>query len=482
MKLKKKGREILKKLKMGTIYMIVSAIFLSACVVYYGGRFVYYYSVSKGKIVQSTAILKDIITQPVNLVVEGDGLQVDGKRYVYRGEPVDNYVYYSGLMWRMMSIDEEGNIKMIANETVSVVPWSYDGNEYETSMIRNYLNPVEGDPYSGKVYNMLEEPEKYLVPTKLCADKSAEPTEILGCKVEVEDYVGLMNVNEYFFANGVESFLNIGTQQWTITAKADDNTIFYVHTLGGIGNNTESTTDKYSYGVRPVITLKATTEITGGNGLLENPYRITPLLDNEKTYALNDMRVGSYFEYENNVWRIIGFEDGKTKAIMNDVIRKETGEPMLRKYGNSSAVYSLKEGTLGYYLNNTYIKKFEHPEYLAKGKFYVGVFNSDNKYSMKKIESKVVEAKVGLPQIYDLYSTNTLAGDEYSGEIAYWTSNYKKSSELLTWVMRNGDWLFGDFATNKYAIRPVIYLKENIQVVQGDGTLEAPFEIAEVSE
>ena len=91
------------------------------------------------------------------------------------------------------------------------------------------------------------------------------------------------------------------------------------------------------------------------------------------------------------------------------------------------------------------------------------------------------KAKVGLPQIYDIHTTNTLKSDEYTGEIAYWTSNYKKSSELLTWVMRAGDWFFGDFATNKHAIRPVVYMKENLQIVGGEGTLEAPYEIAEVN-
>lgn len=483
MRLKKqKGREILKKLKMTTIYMIVSAIFLTSCVFYYGGRFIYYYSVSKGKIVQTSSNLNEILTQPVNLVVEGDGLQVDGKKYVYRGEPSDNYVYYSGMLWRMMSIDEEGNIKMISDETLSVIPWGYETNDYETSIIRGYLNPQEGKENTGIVYALLEEPEKYLVPTKMCADKIAEPTEILGCEIAVEDYVGLMNVNEYFFANGVDSYLNTKTQQWTLTAKADDNTIFYVHTLGGIGNNTESTTDKYSYGVRAVITLKANTEITGGNGLEVNPYQITPLMDNEKSYALNEMKIGSHFAYENEIWRIVGFEEGKTKAIMMDVIKDEVGMPIKKAYSNKSAVYSLSKGSLGHYLNNEYVKGFEHPEYLASGTFYIGEFSNDTAYAMDKVKGKTIEAKVGLPQIYDIYTTNTLESDEYTSEIAYWTGNYKKSSELLTWVMRSGDWLFGDFATNEYAVRPVIYLNENIQVVTGEGTMEAPFEIMGVNE
>ena len=472
----------MKKFKLGAIYMIVSAIFLSSCVAYYGARFVYYYKVSKGAIVQTTTNLNEILTQPVNLVVDTDGLQVDGKEYIYRGNPVDNYVYYSGMLWRMMGIDEAGNIKMITEETVSVVPWGYEGNDYETSIIREYLNPQEGKEYTGVFYQMLDNPENYLVPTKMCADKLKEATEVLGCKIVVEDYVGLMDVNEYFFANGVESYLNIGTQQWTLTGKEDDGTIFHIHSLGGVGNNSESTTDKYSYGVRPVITLKANTEITGGNGLKETPYRFTPLMEEGKTYALNELEVGTYFKYENEVWRIVGFEEGKTKAIMMGVLRDENGEVILKEYGANTAKFSLKKGNLGYYLNNDYIKNFEHPEYLATGSFYVGEFSYDSAYALEEVKSTVVEAKVGLPQIYDLYTINTFEKDENEQEIAYWTCNYKKSSERLAWVARSGNWLFGDFSDNEYAVRPVIYLHENIQVGNGDGSMETPYEIMEVIE
>lgn len=462
--------------------MIVSAIFLSSCVFYYGGRFVYYYSVSKGKIAQATTNLNKILTQPVNLVVDKDGLQVDGNGYVYRGQPIDNYVWYSGIMWRIMNIDDKGNIRLIADETISVVPWSAGENNYETSLIREYLNPQEEKETSGTIYKLLEEPEKYLVPTEMCADKTAQPTELLGCEIPVTtDYVGLMNVNEYFFANGVDSYLNIGTQQWTLTAKADDNKVFYIHSLGGIGDNSESSTDKYSYGVRPIITLKANIDITRGVGLKENPYQITPGLNQEKSYLLNEMGQGSYVSYENEVWRIVSKEDGKTKMIMMDVIRDEMDTPIERQYSKNSAIFNVKSGSIGYYLNNDYVKTLEHPEYLAEGNFYVGEFSVSSGYKIENIKKRVVKAKVGLPQIYDIHTTNTLKSDEYTGEIAYWTSNYKKSSELLTWVMRAGDWFFGDFATNKHAIRPVVYMKENLQIVGGEGTLEAPYEIAEVN-
>ena len=472
------------KLKTGTIYMIVSAIFLSACVIYYGGRFIYYYNVSHGKVANKTTNLNDLLTETNNIAVKGDGLTVDGKRYIYRGKVSNNYVMYSGLMWRIMSIDENGNIKLITDETVTLLSWSARENDYETSIVRRYLNPIVEDENSGFFYSLLEEPDKYLTPTKMCLDKTLAPTEILGCNVTVEDeYVGLMNTNEYFFAGGSDSYLNTGVRQWTLTGVAGEEgtKVYYVYPEGGVNGNSESAGEKYSYGVRPVITLKADLNITKGVGTFESPYFITENLEENEGLLLNKFQPGTYFEYSGYTWRIVGFEEGKTKAIMTDVLRDENNVPVTRKFGNA-ATFSVSSGTLGEYLNKTFLNTLDNPEYLTKGTFYTGAYTYSGKYTIEKIMAASVSAKVGLPQIYDLFTTDTLTGDEYDGEIPYWTCNYKDKGEKITWAVRGGNWLFGNFSKTKYAIRPVIYLKDNIKVGVGDGTYDYPYEISEVME
>ncbi|MCF0111965.1 MAG: hypothetical protein HUJ58_08680, partial [Erysipelotrichaceae bacterium] len=254
--------------------------------------------------------------------------------------------------------------------------------------------------------------------------------------------------------------------------------VYYVFPEGGIGNTSESTTDKYSYGVRPVITLKANLDIVSGNGLVDNPYRIVDdIKDNEKTYYLNEMPVGTYFLYSEDVYRVIGQEDGKVKAIMMDVLHKDDGSVYTRKFSSDTCKFTLDEGNIGYYLNNTWLNKQDHPEYLAKGTFCTGPYTYNGKYTQAKLNSVTVKAKVGLPQIGDLFNVNNLTEGEE--EIVYWTCNYKKNAEQLVWVSRDKDWLFGDFSYNKYAVRPVIYLKSNIIITTGDGTADFPYQIAE---
>jgi len=472
-------------LKKGTIYMIVSAIFLGTCLIVYGGRLIYYYNVSNGKVANKTTNLNTLLTETNNIAIEGDGLIVDGRRYIYRGTVKNNYLMYSGIMWRIMGIDEEGNIKLITEETITLLPWSARGSDYENSIVRRYLNPIEGDENSGFFYNLLENPETYLIPTKMCVDKTLTPTEILACQVIVDnEYVGLMNINEYVFAGGQDSYLNTGTRQWTLTGVAGEGVskVYYIYPEGGIGDTSESAGEKYSYGIRPVITLKANLDITQGSGSYDNPYRITDdALDESKQYLLNELKPGTYFEYGGYSWRIIGFEDGNTKAIMTDVIRNENGEPVTSKFG-SAAAFSVSKGSIGEYLNTTFLKTLENQEFLAKGTFYTGQFSYSGSYTYEKIMATKVSAKIGLPQIYDLFTTNVPSGDEYEGEIVYWTSNFKDKNEKLVWAIREGDWLFGNFSSTKYAIRPVIYIKSNILIGQGSGTIEYPYEIFEVAE
>ena len=71
-----------------------------------------------------------------------------------------------------------------------------------------------------------------------------------------------------------------GTSYWTInafSAESDDNSnvvwhVAFAQGLGGFGNNTASH-DSYN-GARPVVFLKSSTQITGGDGSKSNPYII----------------------------------------------------------------------------------------------------------------------------------------------------------------------------------------------------------------
>lgn len=468
--------------KVCKIYIIVSCLFIGSCFVYYGGRFMYYYQESHGKKHQTVTDLNELLTDIENLSMQGDGLQAHGDGYLYIGNVTNNYVFYSGFMWRILNIDAQGRIQMITDEAVTTLPFTgTQDNRYENSLLRRYLTPVEGEEDSGVFYSLLNDPETYLVPNQMCTDQAETYSEVLACTSPLtSDYVGLINVNQYILAGGVDSFLNVGIRQWTLTSVGPEpsSNAFYIFEEGGIGSNTTSNDDNYSFGVRPMVTLKAHLDVTGGNGSEGNPYRIEPPIEST---ALNEQYIGSYFILDEQLFRIIGVENGAVKAMMQDVIRDENGAPIKRAFDKSSPVFSLNEGSIGYYLNHTWYNGLEHKSYLTKGSFGIGPYTRGNRYASAKVRNKTVKAYVGLPEMYGLFTTNTL-GAEDEDEIIYWTTNYKNKTLKITWAVRNGNWLFGNFSKTKFAIRPVIYLKESIQITGGYGTSEQPFTICDVSE
>ena len=83
----------------------------------------------------------------VNTVTEGDGLYEDiyeeGK-CIYKGANPNNYIKFNNEIWRILSIDLNGSLKIVRNELLTSVVFD-DGtgysNAWETSNIKIYLNP-----------------------------------------------------------------------------------------------------------------------------------------------------------------------------------------------------------------------------------------------------------------------------------------------------------------------------------------------------
>lgn len=115
----------------------------------------------------------------------------------------NNYVWYSGFLWRIVKINDDGSIKLILNESVGVVN-HYNGlnNDYLESFIRLWLN-------EGIFLNGLNSPDTFITDYSFCyGDESNE------CKSTVKDKVGLLTYSEYEASGGKDSYLNIGIPFW----------------------------------------------------------------------------------------------------------------------------------------------------------------------------------------------------------------------------------------------------------------------------
>ena len=92
-----------KKIKLGNIYVFINIVFILGCIIFYGYRLIHYYKLEHPKIEENTP-LYELITLDKNITTINEGLYKEDNVYRYIGNNLDNYVIYSGRLWRILGM------------------------------------------------------------------------------------------------------------------------------------------------------------------------------------------------------------------------------------------------------------------------------------------------------------------------------------------------------------------------------------------
>ena len=407
------------------------------------------------------------------------------------GTDPNNYIWYSGKLWRAVSIDTSDNsVKLVTQWNISAIPYNAEDNTaFEGSYMEEWLNDTSVDGFLGN----LREPEKFIKMDSVWNASMTEETTKPSTTTMVTDPVGLLNIYEYTmsysgttYSNG---YLNNGLSWWSITPYSSS----YVRNV--YSGNANYISPSNAYGVRPSINLKSSVRIVDGDGSADNPYRLNG--DNEKDLSgtmLNTRYSGEYIRFgtgENNLYRIVSHENGTGTKITSAEPLKSGETFVTSAFDSNRNVNYSSTNTMGAFLNNDYLNTsngYLTNEDIAmledSTTWYLGTVGSGASYKLAKytnetdniLTSSVTTAKVGLLRMGEL-----MAGqfDRYGNNTNYWTLTPYSSSIVRT-VNRYGD---AHYVTpsRAYGVRPSINLKSNVQIVNGDGTLNSPFELQLVS-
>lgn len=243
--------------------------------------------------------LVDVLVKEENIVTADSGLyKIDGEKpyYIYRGEYPDNFVSYAGNTWRIMRINEDGNIQLISNDHKVNSPWDdrfnvekngIDGvNEFEgTQACRlkdNIIAMYNDDEYISKNDKSL------LVPQQLCIEKrSLNDFDNSGAKecAKKSEYMGLgsLYLSEFIQASLDANCLNAGSWAcanynyltkytypfWTITANSDNtHQAYFVDTFANA-----ATTSRGAF-IRATALINGKINYKSGTGTESDPYVI----------------------------------------------------------------------------------------------------------------------------------------------------------------------------------------------------------------
>ena len=417
----------------------------------------------------------------------------DNEQYFITGEDPNNYIWYSGKLWRAVSIDPSDNsVKIVTEWNITGISQNYDNNSaFANSHIKMWLNDTTVDGFLGN----LREPEKFIkMNSKWNATKTTSTTKPNNTTL-IESPVGLLNIYEYQMsysgtthANG---YLNNGLQ-WITLTPTDNTRTRSILWNGTVGNDLSS----YAGGVRPTVNLKPNIKVEAGKGSEDNPYRLEK--DNDKNLngvKLNTRYSGEYISFgtgENNLYRIVSREGADRTKITPAMPLKENNTWLIARYGannsynSSNPIMSFLNGeylTSGKYLTSEQVTMIEenaiwYNDLIEQGENYKLVKYTDT--SGSSFNPISVDAKIGLLRYGELMSGQfnryglREGGNTDKNNVTYWLLN-SYSSSLHRYSSVNGDCAANNPTAVSFGIKPTFYLKPTVVITEGTGTKENPF-------
>ena len=442
-----------KVLKITPILVTLNVLVLLGIAGFYGFRLVKYYKLQHADD-GGVVLLADEIIKRRSYLDETKGLVFNEKDniYTYKGEVEDNYLSYSGMMYRIIGVDKDKNIKAINEENVTLM---YPGFEkgYKDSYINKWLNKSSNKD-SGVYESTFYRANDLIKNTTFCSDVIKDPEKIT-CNEKNNDYkITLLSLYDYKQAGGKTSFLNNG-KSFNLGSLNDEKLSYYVTDDGDIAIQQKQ---NWAINVRPVITISSTVELVSGNGKKDNPY----IIEKHNVDLLSDAYVGNYVALNKEAYRIVRKDNDKVLVVKANTLKNGEKETMVH-FGGEDNNYSPDKG-IGYYLNKTYLNTLDFKNKTVKGEFYTGQITLDD-YDYSLLKTSSVKANVGMLTMADMFI------NEGNNELILFKAI---EAENIVYVMKDGHF-FGDVLTSDYAVRPAVYLSADLDIDTGKGTLLDPY-------
>ena len=351
-----------KVLKVTPVLVLLNVLIIVIICVFYLFRLIKYYRIEHNTKPGEPVKLVDYLIKKQSHLDLTKGLVLDEKTGIYNfvGNVDDNYISYSGMLYRILSIDKDNNIRVVSED---IMTYMYSGleNGYEKSFVLRWLNSSD-EKYSGIYEKTLYNKDELLVNTSVCLDDIDDLNNITCENVNSDYKVGMLSLYDYKFYGGKNGFLNNG-KSYYLSSLNSENENYYLLDTGEIALNQSNS--KVS-GVRTVLTINGNTIMLGGNGTISNPYTI----ESHTVSKLNEAYVGQYVSLGEDVYKVVEVNEDKVKVAMVGVL-KDGEENLSIGFSAKTNKYS-KDTIVGQYLNKDYYNSLENKEFIVEGSYPVG--------------------------------------------------------------------------------------------------------------
>lgn len=235
-----------------------------------------------------TSVGKEIATTNEGLIKTVDDY---GSSYYFRGDVQNNNVVINNLNFKIVRINGDGSVKLVLSSTTGELKKYLDVGEnyyYKDSIINTYLNTW--------IEQNLGNYTSYLATQKYCNDVLLNDDTFYAYTRIMEDNipslvclsekfsskVALLTVDEAIYAGATVNDDNtsfylydssIDTDTFLMSSATNKLDIYHPFVLSKDGKILDSIPFNYLRGVRPVITIIKTAQVSG-DGTIDNPYKL----------------------------------------------------------------------------------------------------------------------------------------------------------------------------------------------------------------
>ena len=425
-------------------------------------------------------ILKDLTT-------EGNGLYEFGDDYRYSGTVTDNYVWYSGYLWRIMGLDD-GSVKLVLEDSATTSVY----NKFKIGAA-NYINSYAYEWLETLFLPTLNNKNIIGKQTTSCVDSTTDiNSKKTTCNNKITSNLGLISLDEYNFAGGKNGYLNNNTYFYTITPGNLDYVLYVINEYGDVYNSDVLPTIHH-FGLRPTITLAKGITFVEGNGTINNPYEIENDTDALENSYLANRFTGEYVTINNKLYRIVSTDSQGIKIVLDDVYKNQEG--IVQEYLWEDTKTFSKDSGLGQILNNEIYNSLftdKDKELLVTDATWYKTtymkaldslyYNLNSPLTNLNDKTDSVKATVGMLGVSDELLNQGMSG----GVNNYWLlsdnneikDNYLSGNVYNWYIAASGHVLINYEPTSKHnPVRPVVYIRPSVKIESGEGTLSNPYKL-----
>lgn len=364
------------------IFCFVSFIFILVCFLWYGGRFIYFYVTRNQDKNQNNHLFAQVVK------VENQGKKTfrkSGDTYYFYQNVKNNYVRYSNLIWRIVKINSDQSMVLILDQLATTLAFGTEST-YQDSNILKWLNKTD-DTNSGLLEQYLVKPKSYLIQNSVCID-SVKDVKHLSCKKKGNNYyLDLLSVEDYIKTGGTKSFIHDGSNSYLANTNSE-NEVWYLDENGKL----DTTDGSDLMGIKPIITLSPTVEVTNGTGSSDDPYQV----------GEDPEWFGSYVKLGDDLYRVYGENEQLIQLVSQDFL-KVNGEVFQHSYSSHGYYHNdTIYGSLAYYLNHTFFNQLSYHNLIVESSYRNGYYGSTNQFNLDDIYNHTVDTKVSIPSVGDI--------------------------------------------------------------------------------